>query len=82
MNWKKSSSLWFMASCFRSDASCFLSKTANSSEHPQVGDGADALGPVAVASTLFSRQEATIILSRNVLTLGVWHGERRDLPLG
>ena len=41
------------------------------------------IGPVtAAAPTLFSTQEATIILSRNVLTLGTWHGERRDLPKG
>ena len=80
MNWKKSSSLWFMASCFRSEAFCFLSRTANSSEHPQVGDGADAFGPVtAAAPTLFSTQEAMIILRSTVLTLGAWHGERRDL---
>ena len=81
------SCFWSMSSIFLSKtasasfwsmSSIFLTKTASASEHPQVGDGAGAVGPVT-AATPFSRQEATIILSSTVLTFGAWHGERRDL---
>ena len=56
---------------------------ARSADHGSAGEGGEGDGGgggEAAASTLFSTQEATIILSRTVLTLGVVCGALCGLP--